>query len=60
MQAYRYMQQVSAEMDKLKDADEINRVLDELDFLHEAVDPEFQDLCSDLIVELMQKLKAAS
>ncbi len=60
MQAYAYMQKVSTEMDTLKEADEINHVIDELEFMHEVIDPEFQELCSDLIAQLMQKLKAVS
>jgi hypothetical protein len=60
MQAYAYMQKVSTEMDTLNGPDEINCVIDELEFLHEAIDPEFQELCSDLITQLMQKLKAVS
>jgi hypothetical protein len=60
MQAFEYTRKVSAEMDALNAPDEINRVIDELEFLHEVIDPEFQDLCCDLIALLMQKLKAAS
>jgi len=60
MHAYTYMQKVSTQMDALTDADEINHVIDELEFMHEVIDPEFQDLCSDLIAQLMSKLKLAS
>ena len=54
------MQKVSSGMDGLHDADEINHVIDELEYLYEVIDPEFQELCSDLVARLMKKLKVVS
>ena len=57
MEAYTYMQKISAEMERLTEADDINHVIDELEFMHAAIEPEFQELCSDLIAALMSKLR---
>ena len=57
MEPYRYLEQVAARLDTLDDRDEINRILDELEFLYEALDPEFQDLASDLIARLSERLR---
>lgn len=60
MQPYVYLQKVGSALDRMDDPDEINRVLDELEFMYEALDPEFQDLVADLIDRLHVKLKEIS
>ncbi len=54
---YRYLQQVSELFDSLNTADEINQVLDELEFLFELIEPELQDQVSDLISRLTRRLQ---
>ncbi|KPK39309.1 MAG: hypothetical protein AMJ69_05950 [Gammaproteobacteria bacterium SG8_47] len=60
MEPYAYLQQVAARLDSLRSAREINPVLDELEFLYEALDPELQDLATDLIATLTKRLNQAS
>ena len=56
---YGYMQQVSSRLPELKARDEIETVLDELEFMFEVVPPELQDDAEQLITVLRQKLAAA-
>ena len=57
MEPYRYLQQAAAQMHTLDTRDAVNRVLDELEFLYEALDPELQDLATELIGQLHERLK---
>lgn len=57
MQPYVYLNQVAAAIDSLNDRDTITATLDELEFIYEALDPEFQDLASELITKLSARLK---
>jgi hypothetical protein len=57
---YAYMQQVSQRMDELKTRDEIEIVLDELEYLFEVIPPEMQDNAETLIGMLRKKLEDAS
>ncbi len=52
-----YLHQVSENFDVITTREEINTVLDELEFIFELLEPEFQDLASDLIAKLNAKLK---
>jgi hypothetical protein len=52
-----YMQQVAARMNHLTDRREIETVLDEMEFLFDALDPEFQDPAAQLIEQLRAKLE---
>ena len=54
---YKYLEQVSELFDTLNTREEINQVLDELEFLFDLIDPEFQDQVSDLINRLTQRLQ---
>jgi hypothetical protein len=54
---YQYLQQVSENFDVITTHEEINTVLDELEFVFELLEPEFQDLASDLLAKLNAKLK---
>ena len=56
MEPYAYLQQVAARLDVLQTKEEINAVLDELEFLYEALDPELQDLATNLIATLTKRL----
>lgn len=56
MEPYAYLQQVAARLDGLHSRDDINAVLDELEFLYEALDPELQDLATNLIATLTKRL----
>ena len=53
---YAYMQQVAGIMDSLTDRGRINTILDELEYLYEVLDPEFQPLADDLIGKLRTRL----
>ncbi|HEY9053060.1 MAG TPA: hypothetical protein VIQ03_16025 [Gammaproteobacteria bacterium] len=53
---YAYMHKVSLSMDKLKTRNEIETVLDEIEYLFEIIPPEMQDNAEKLISLLRQKL----
>ena len=57
MDPYRYLQQVSELFDTLDDKQQINTVLDELEYIYELLDPELQSLASDMIERLTRKLQ---
>ena len=57
---YAYMQQVAISMDKLTARDEIETVLDELEYLFEVIPPEMQDNAEKLISLLRKKLADAA
>ena len=56
---YAYMHQVAIKMDKLTGRDEIETVLDELEYLFEVIPPEMQDNAEKLIGLLREKLANA-
>lgn len=53
---YAYMQQVAVKMDELTGRDEVETVLDELEYLFEVIPPEMQDNAEKLIGMLRDKL----
>jgi hypothetical protein len=55
-----YMQQVAGRLPQLTDRREIETLLDEVEYLYEALDPEFQEAATQLIEQLRQRLGAAS
>ena len=57
---YKYLEQVSELFDTLNTREEINQVIDELEFLFDLIDPEFQDQVSDLINRLTKRLQELS
>jgi hypothetical protein len=57
---YAYMQQVAIKMDELTARDEIETVLDEVEYLFEVIPPEMQDNAEKLISLLREKLAHAS
>ena len=59
MEPYRYLEKVGRALSTLEDRDQILAIIDELEFLYEALDPEFQDLASGLIARLNQRLQAS-
>jgi hypothetical protein len=54
-----YMQQVAAQMSQLTSRREIETVLDEVEYLFDALDPELQDTAYQLIEQLRAKLERA-
>ena len=54
---FQYLQRVSENFEVITTREEINTVLDELECIFELLEPEFQDLASDLIARLNAKLK---
>ncbi|MCP4077064.1 MAG: hypothetical protein GY744_12885 [Gammaproteobacteria bacterium] len=53
---YAYMQQVSVKMNELTKRDELETVLDELEYLFEVIPPEMQDNAETLIGLIREKL----
>ena len=56
---YAYMQQVSMDMDKLTTREDIESVLDDLEYLFEVIPPEMQENAETLISLLREKLAHA-
>jgi ribosome assembly protein YihI (activator of Der GTPase) len=52
---YAYMQQVSAELERLG-PEQLNTVLDELEYLFEVIPPELQDLADGLMERVRHRL----
>ncbi len=57
---YAYMQQIAIKMDEITSRDEIETVLDELEYLFEVIPPEMQDNAEKLISLLRKKLADAA
>ena len=57
---YAYMQQVAIKLDQLTSREEIETVLDEMEYLFEVIPPEMQDNAEKLISLLREKLRLAS
>lgn len=57
MEPVNFLEEAAKNVDELDSREEINRVIDELGFIYEALDPEFQNLASDLISRLGGRLK---
>lgn len=55
MEPYRYLVNAARQADDLKCKDEITKVIDELELLYEALDPELQDQAGDLIQRLTRR-----
>jgi len=53
---YAYMRQVATQMDRLEQPSDIERVLDELEYLFEVIPPELQGPAEQLILQLRRKL----
>ena len=57
---YAYLTQVSMKMDSLTQRDQIETVLDEVEYLFEVIPPELQDLAEPIIETLRKRLANAS
>ncbi|EIJ34892.1 hypothetical protein [Thiothrix nivea] len=55
---YAHLQKISAEIDKYDTRDKIDRVLDELDFIHELFEPGMQPMVSQVRDVLMERYRA--
>ena len=55
-----YMRQVAARLNQTEDADALNRMLDDLEYLYEVLDPELQYLADDLVQRLRDRLKSVA
>lgn len=53
---YSYLAEVSRVMDTLTQRDQIETVLDEVEYLFEVIPPELQDLAEPIILALRKKL----
>ncbi len=54
---YGYMQQVAGNLDRLNSRQELETVLDEVEYLFEVLDPELQDIGYELIERIQTKLR---
>jgi hypothetical protein len=57
---YAYLNEVSVNMDKLTQHDQIETVLDEVEYLFEVIPPELQDLAEPIIEALRKRLSECS
>ena len=57
---FAYLQQVAGRLPTLNDRREIETLLDEVEYLYDALDPELQGPAAQLIEQLRQRLEAAS
>jgi len=57
---YAYLTQVSMKMDSLTQRDQIETVLDEVEYLFEVIPPELQDLAEPIIETLRKRLADAT
>lgn len=57
MEPMNFLVRAAKDADDLDSREEINRVIDELEFVYETLDPELRDLASDLIQRLSGRLK---
>ncbi|SEA23316.1 hypothetical protein SAMN05660964_01185 [Thiothrix caldifontis] len=55
---YKHLQKIAGELDNYDTRDKIDRVLDELDFIHELIDPEAQSMVSQVTKTLMERYRA--
>ena len=53
---YKYLAEVSRTIDALRQRDQIETVLDEVEYLFEVIPPELQDLAEPVIEKLRKKL----
>ncbi len=58
MEPYQYLAKAAAALEKLNSREEINKLLDELEFIYEALESESQDLATQLIERLHARLKS--
>jgi hypothetical protein len=54
---YRFMQDVAGRLHRLQDPAELERLLDELEYLMDALDPEMQEPAYELVARLRDKLE---
>ena len=54
---YAYMQQVAVRLDQINDRQELETVLDKVEYLFEVLDPELQDHAYELIDAIQAKLR---
>lgn len=55
---YAYMQLVAGRLDSMDKKVDVETALEELEYLYEVTDPELQDLASDLMDKLRNKLES--
>lgn len=53
---YAYMQEVAVRLESLQDQQEMEAALDEMEYLYEVLDPEFQDQADAIIGRLRARL----
>ena len=56
MQPHQYLEKAAVALETINSREEINTILDELEFIYEALEPESQDLATELIERLHARL----
>lgn len=57
MQPYPYLIKVMERLPAINDREEINKILDEVEFLYDALDPSLQELAEQVMEKLRQQLR---
>lgn len=57
---YIYLQQVAGRLTQLTERNEIETLLDEVEYLYEILDPELQEPAEQLLAQLRARLEATS
>jgi hypothetical protein len=55
---YSYMQRLAGQIDTMDNRVDVESALDDLEYLFEVTDPEIQDIASDLIARLKERLQS--
>lgn len=56
MDPYAYLQQAAGRFDHIDDPGELDRILDDIEYLYEVMDPELQSLAEDLMNRVRSRL----
>ena len=57
---YEYMNQVSINLDNVDNREDVEEILDRLEYLFEVIPPELQELAEDLMAQVRSKLEQFS
>lgn len=58
MNSVEYFHRLAERVDALEDPADLNRLLDEVEFWYDALEPPFQDLAEDMIARLQARLQS--
>ncbi len=55
---YQTLERVASQMDQLQTREQIDPVLDELEFIYEMLSPEVQQVCQDMLSILLKRYQS--